>query len=25
VAAQHGFVEVEHTLEIVGTCQQCHR
>lgn len=24
VAAQHGFVEVEHTLEIVGTCQQCH-
>jgi Fur family transcriptional regulator, ferric uptake regulator len=24
VAAAHGFVEVEHTLEILGTCQSCH-
>jgi Fur family ferric uptake transcriptional regulator len=24
VAAEHGFVEVEHTLEIFGTCRKCH-
>jgi Fur family transcriptional regulator, ferric uptake regulator len=24
VAAEHGFVEVEHTLEIFGTCATCH-
>ena len=23
VAAAHGFVEVTHTLEILGTCAQC--
>lgn len=23
VSAEHGFVEVTHTLEIVGTCAQC--
>jgi Fur family transcriptional regulator, ferric uptake regulator len=23
VAAENGFVEVEHTLEIVGTCRSC--
>ncbi|MBB3674982.1 Fur family transcriptional regulator [Modestobacter versicolor] len=25
VAAEHGFVDVRHTLEIFGTCQACHR
>jgi Fur family transcriptional regulator, ferric uptake regulator len=25
VAGEHGFVEVVHTLEIVGTCAQCAR
>ena len=25
VAAQHGFVDVSHTLEIFGTCAECHR
>jgi Fur family transcriptional regulator, ferric uptake regulator len=24
VAAEHGFLEVEHTLEIFGTCRNCH-
>jgi Fur family ferric uptake transcriptional regulator len=24
VAAEHGFVDVEHTLEIFGTCAACH-
>ncbi|MFX0539330.1 Fur family transcriptional regulator [Ornithinimicrobium sp. Y1847] len=23
VAAQHGFTEVEHTLEVFGSCQDC--
>jgi Fur family ferric uptake transcriptional regulator len=23
VAAQHGFVDVSHTLEIFGTCREC--
>lgn len=23
ITAKHGFVEVEHTVEIVGTCAQC--
>jgi Fur family ferric uptake transcriptional regulator len=23
VAAEHGFVEVDHTLEVLGTCPQC--
>ena len=25
VAAQHGFVDVSHTLEIFGTCPSCAR
>ncbi|WP_427383219.1 Fur family transcriptional regulator [Janibacter sp. G56] len=25
VSAQHGFVDVEHTVEIVGTCANCTR
>jgi Fur family ferric uptake transcriptional regulator len=25
VAAEHGFVDVDHTLEIFGTCQRCAR
>ncbi len=25
VAADHGFAQVEHTLEIVGTCTECSR
>ncbi|GAA4885405.1 Fur family transcriptional regulator [Serinicoccus chungangensis] len=24
VAAEHGFTDVAHTLEIVGTCSSCH-
>jgi len=23
IASDHGFVEIEHTLEIFGTCQDC--
>ena len=25
VAAEHGFVDVAHTLELFGRCAQCHR
>jgi Fur family ferric uptake transcriptional regulator len=25
VAADHGFSDVSHTLEVFGTCAQCHR
>jgi Fur family ferric uptake transcriptional regulator len=25
VAGEHGFVDVKHTLEIFGTCADCHR
>ncbi len=25
VAAEHGFSDVSHTLEIFGTCAECHR
>ncbi|WP_270887707.1 Fur family transcriptional regulator [Pedococcus sp. 5OH_020] len=25
VSAEHGFTDVRHTLEIVGTCQECRR
>ena len=24
VAADHGFVEVEHQVEVYGTCADCH-